>query len=66
MALSQEEFFYNNYVNRSTRKYSFQIVYGQNPQGVLDLVSLPLGDRISDDGVVFVEHLHQLQQDVKW
>ena len=28
-------------------------------------MSLPLGDGISDDGVAFVEHLHQLQQDVR-
>ena len=26
---------------------------------------LPLGDRISDDGVAFPEHLQQLQQDVR-
>lgn len=26
---------------------------------------LPLGDRISDDGVAFAEHLQQLQEDVR-
>ena len=33
--------------------------------GVLDLVQLPLGDRISDDGEAFAEHLQQLQQQVR-
>ena len=28
-------------------------------------MSIPLGDRISDDGVAFAEHFHQLQQDVR-
>ena len=28
-------------------------------------MSLPLRDKISDDRVAFVEHLHQLQQDVR-
>lgn len=63
--LPQEEFSYNSFVNRPTGKSLFQIVYGQNPQGVLDIVSLPWEDRITNDGVSFVEHLHQLQQDVR-
>ena len=57
-------FLFNTFVNRSNGKSPFQIVYGWNPQGVLDLVSLPLGDIISDDGVSFGEQNHQLQQDV--
>ena len=65
MALPQAEFAYNSSVNRSTRKSPFQIVYGRNPSSVLDLMPLPLGDRISDDGVAFAEHLQQLQQDVR-
>jgi hypothetical protein len=49
-------------VNRSIGKYPFQVVYGRNPMGVLDLVKLPLGDRISDDWEAFVECIQQLQQ----
>ena len=65
LALPQEEFSYNSLVNRSTSKSPFQVVYGHNPQGILDLVQLPLGDRVSDDGEAFVEQLHQLQEDVR-
>ena len=32
---------------------------------VLYLVQLPLGDRISDDGEAFAEHIQQLQQQVR-
>ena len=42
-------------MNRPIGKSPFQVVYGHNPQGVLDLVQLPLGDRVSDDGEAFVE-----------
>ena len=53
LALPQAEFAYNSSVNISTGKSPFQVVYGQNPTSVLDLVPLPLGDRISDDGEAF-------------
>jgi hypothetical protein len=49
-------------MNISTSKSPFQVVCGRNPMGVLDLVQLPLGDRINDDGEAFVEHIQQLQQ----
>ena len=58
LALPQAEFSYNNSVNISTGKSPFQVVYGHNPQGVLDLVQLPLRDRVSDDGEAFAEQLH--------
>ena len=48
-------------MNRSTTKSPFQVIYGINPTSVLDLVPLPLGDRISDDGEAFVEYIQQLQ-----
>jgi hypothetical protein len=47
-------------VNRSTNKSQFLVVYGRNPMGVVDLVQMPLGDRINDDGESFVEHIQQL------
>ena len=65
LALPQAEFAYNSSVNRSTGKSPFQVVYRHNPQGVLDLVQLPLGDRVSDDGEAFAEQLHQLQENVR-
>jgi hypothetical protein len=57
LALPQAEFAYNSLVNRSTGKSPFQVVYGRNPMGVLDLEQLLLGDRISDDGEAFVKHI---------
>ena len=65
MALLQVEFSFNSSVNRSTGKSPFQVVYGINPMGVLYLVQLPLEDKISDDGEAFVEHIQQLQQQVR-
>jgi hypothetical protein len=52
-------------MNRSTGKSPFKVVYDRNPMGVLDLVHLPLGDRINDDGEAFSEHIQQLQQQVR-
>jgi hypothetical protein len=57
LALPQAEFAYNSLVNICTGKYPFQLVYNRNPMCVLDLVQLPLGDRISDDGEAFAEHI---------
>ena len=56
--MPQAKFYYNSSINRSIEKSSFQIFYGQNAQGALDLLSLPLRDKISDDEVSFIEHLH--------
>ena len=61
----QVEFSYNSLVNRSTSKSPFQVDYGRNSMGVLDLVQLLLGDRIGNDGEVFVEHIQQLQQQAR-
>lgn len=52
-------------MNRSTGKSPFQIVYGQNPKGVLDLVELPITETISDNAEAFAEHIHQLQEEVR-
>ena len=55
--MPKEFFYYNSYINRSIGKSSFQIFYCQNAQGSLDLLSLPLREKISDDEVSFIEHL---------
>jgi hypothetical protein len=65
LALPHVEFSYNSSMNRSTGKSPFQVVYGRNNMGVLDLVHLPLGDRINDDGEAFGEHIQKLQQQVR-
>jgi hypothetical protein len=38
--LAQEIFAFNNSVNRSTRKFPFEIVYGRQPRGVAELIEL--------------------------
>ncbi|KAH9294083.1 hypothetical protein KI387_040713, partial [Taxus chinensis] len=43
----------------------FQIVYGRNPKGVLDLIVLPGEDETSDDAEAFAEHILQLQDEVR-
>ena len=65
LTLPQAKFSYNSSLNRSTGKSPFQVVYGHNPQGVLNLVQIPLGDRVSDYGEAFAEQLHQLQENVR-
>ena len=55
--LPQEKFSYNSSINRSIGKSLFLVVCGRNPMHVLDLVQLLLGDKISDDGESFVEHI---------
>jgi hypothetical protein len=47
-------------VNRSIGKSPFQVVYGTNPMGFLDLVHLPIGYRINDDWESFAEHIQNL------
>ena len=65
LGLPQAYFGYNSLINRFAGKSPFQVVYGRNPMGVLDLVQLPLVDRINDDGEAFIEHIQQLQQQVR-
>ena len=65
LALPQAEFAYNSSVNISIGKSPFQVVYGINPTRVLDLVPLPLGEKIDDDGEASVEHNQQIQQKVR-
>lgn len=52
-------------MNRSIGKSPFQIIYGQNPRGVLDLVELPMGKQVSDEIEAFAEHIHDVQELVK-
>jgi len=38
--LAQAEFAFNNSVNKSTRKNTFEIVYGIQPRGIIELRDL--------------------------
>ena len=51
----QEEFSFNDSMNRSTGKKTFQTVYGLHPKGPLDLVELPSNFRVHAQGEELVE-----------
>jgi hypothetical protein len=57
LVLPQAKFSYNSSMNQSIGKSLFHVVYSRNHMGVLDLVQLPLGDRIRDDGEAFSKHI---------
>ena len=62
LALSQAEFAYNHSKNRTTQLSPFEIVYGQNPSGVLDLAPIPRIGRLSikdDDMTNYLHGVHE-------
>jgi hypothetical protein len=64
--LAQDEFTYNDSMNRYTRKSPFKFFYGMSPKGVVYLVDLPyLGDRMSIDSIDFVDSMQELHEQVK-
>jgi hypothetical protein len=65
MVLPQAEFAYNSSINRSTGKSTFQIVYGANPKGIVDLVDLPIDPYLSRDATYFVENIQGMHQQVQ-
>lgn len=65
LIIPQAEFAYNNSVNRTIKKTPFEAAYGLKPQHVLDLVPLPLGTRVSDDGEAFADHIRRVHEEVK-
>ncbi|CAB4295196.1 unnamed protein product [Prunus armeniaca] len=65
LIIPQAEFAYNNSVNRSTKKTSFEAAYGLKPQHVLDLVPLPQGMRVSNEGEGFANHMKRVHEEVK-
>ena len=64
MALPQAEFAYNRSTNRSTGRSPFQIVYGSNPPGVLDLIPIPRISRPSPKADEMAEHLKEIHNQV--
>ena len=63
--MSTAEFAYNNYVNRSTGKSSFQIVNGYSPRTPIDLVPLPPHMRVSEPTENFAKHIHDLHAEIR-
>ena len=65
MALPQAKFAYNWSKNRTTGLSPFEIVYGHNPSGVLDLAPIPLEGRLNPKADEIVEHLRSIHKQVK-
>ena len=66
MVLAQDEFAYNNSVNRSTSKTPFEIVCGMKPKGVSDLKDVVVvKEKRSVEGEVFAEYMSSLHKEVK-
>ena len=63
--LPQEEFSFNESINRSTGKTLFQVVYGLQPKGPLDLTKLPSDFKISAHGQELVVLITKVHQQVK-
>ena len=62
--MSTTEFVYNDSINRSTGKSSFQIVNGYSPRTLIDLVLLPPHMRVSEPVENFAKHLHDLYVEI--
>jgi hypothetical protein len=63
--LSFIEFAYNRSVHSTTEFSSFEIVYGFNPLTPMDLIPLPIDERVSFDGnhkAQMVKTLHESVQ----
>ncbi|KAE8670845.1 hypothetical protein F3Y22_tig00112069pilonHSYRG00031 [Hibiscus syriacus] len=65
LALPQAEFAYNRSKNRTTGLSPFEIVYGQNPSGVLDLAPIPRIGRFSPKADKMAKYLWGIHEQVK-
>jgi hypothetical protein len=63
--LPQEEFAYNDSVNRSTRQSPFQIVYGMQPRGISELRDSEQIATRSASAEDFAEVMKELHSQVK-
>jgi hypothetical protein len=65
LALAQAKFTYNNMLNWSTGKSSFEIVYGRSPRQALDLAALPKLPRASVAAEHLAERVKTIQDKVR-
>jgi hypothetical protein len=65
LLLPQDEFAYNNSVNRSTGRTPFEVVTGIQPRTPMDLVPLPLPPRVSEGAADFLRHIHDIHEEVR-
>ena len=64
MILPHEKFAYNNFVNRSTGKSSFHIVYGNSPKNAFELRQLDKGEISSAEEKFFAKHLKNIHEEM--
>ncbi|KAE8668905.1 hypothetical protein F3Y22_tig00112281pilonHSYRG00079 [Hibiscus syriacus] len=65
LALPQAEFAYNRSKHRTTGLSPFEIVYGQNPSGVLDLAPIPRIGHFSPKADEMAKYLRGIHEQVK-
>ena len=65
MILPQAEFACNNFVNRSTGKSPFQVVYRNSPRIASELRKLDKGEISSAKAEEFAEHLKNVHEEVR-
>jgi hypothetical protein len=63
--LSHAKFAYNWSRNMSMKMSPFEIVNGQNPNSILNLIPLPLNDRVSCKAEEMVEHIKHIHETVR-
>ena len=66
LILPQVEFAYNNFVNRSTSKSPFQIVYGSSPKNVSELRKINKGEISSAEAQYFTENLKNIHEEAHY
>ena len=64
LILPQEKFSYNNFVNRSTSRSPFQIVYWSIQRTSLELRKIEQGERTGADVEDFAKHVKNLHEEV--
>lgn len=65
MVLTQDEFAYNNFLNRSIGKTPFDIVIGIQPRGVLDLRDVAGEEKRSAAGEEFFDFMESLHKEIR-
>ena len=63
--LPHVEFAYNHALHSATKFSPFEVVYGFNPLSPLDLLPLPLSERVSTDGKRKVDTIKKLHEQVR-
>lgn len=65
MIIPQDEFIYNDYVNRSTRRSHFEVLYGIHPRGILELRDIQELERRSAQGEGYAVAMKEIHDRVR-